>query len=129
MPRHSSHYRLGAPEDALAPIDTRGGGLLTPSNANMLLGAGLLLGLGVVGYYVWKGGSLTELWSRLTAGAAPRETRTMQLRPGVTVEVPVFKAGEPAPVWKYIPPELTASQRAAGAAQTGKSGVGVRDEF
>lgn len=97
MHRRHPHYRLGDPETITgdfttpaAPLAPRaaGGGFLTPKTGGTMIGAGLLLGLGVVGYYVYKGGSLTDLWDKLTAGGEKESTmkkESTRLAPAWTI--------------------------------------------
>ena len=82
-------------EFAIEPARPAGGGLVTRQNANALLGAGLLLGIGAIGYYVWKGGALGDLFGRLFGGGSADVTPEPQpVRPWD--RLPVVLAPPPA---------------------------------
>jgi hypothetical protein len=131
MHRRHPHYRLGDPEVitgdfTTAPLAPRasGGGFLTPKTGNLLVGAGLLTALGVVGYYVYKGGSLTDLWDKLTAGEKRLSPGGHELpperesRPVVAVRPSVFVSPIrplPSGVASYIPSQLPSGRGGTGA--------------
>jgi len=143
MRRHSRHhYRLGAPEvgadiaPAAPSAPSRAGAFLTPKTGNLLVGAGLLTALGVVGYYVYKGGSLTDLWSRLTASAAGEESAgasaaiaapklcTVTLPSGATVSRPCNAFQATGPMATYTPPSSIANYIPQGL-PSGRGGGGA----
>jgi len=142
MRRHSRHhYRLGAPEVGadLAPVtpaapalpSRSGGGLLTPKTGDMLVGAGLLTALGVIGYYVYKGGDISELWSRLTSSAAgPRLSPGGHALPPDRPSKPVtgsvgtiYGSTLPSGIFNYIPKGLPSGQGGTGTAGSSRPTV------